>query len=55
MNQVLIVFQQNLSDFESVGYVALPDKIISADNGGAAFPNILRARQPVQNIARFIE
>jgi len=51
----LIVFQQNLSDFESVSYVALLEKIVSADNGSAAFPNILRTRQPVQNIARFIE
>lgn len=41
VDQVLFVFQQNLSDFESVGDLALPDKLAGTDNRSAAFPNIL--------------
>jgi hypothetical protein len=48
------VVEQHLGDPEGVVHVALPDEEVGADDGGAPFPHVLRARQLVEDVARFV-
>jgi hypothetical protein len=54
MNQIMAIGKQYFRKLKSVVDVALSDEIPGADDRGPAFPEIFRAGQFVQNLARFV-
>src|SRR5918994_1407519 len=54
VDQILLVVEQHLGDPEGVVHIAVPDEEVGADDGGAAFPHVLGARQLVEDLARFV-
>src|SRR5438876_9974655 len=50
VNQVVLIVKQQFGDLEGVYNVALSYEIVSTDNRGATFPDVLSACQLVQHV-----